>query len=127
MPGTSTIKSISVDIEVLTKDRLRKVVFGLDKTTSDAGEPTWTINFELFERAKKDEEFGDAIVSLDAVVVKKANVQQAEETATAGGLTKPQADHALGPGAVDAKRFKEGKISREKAEATVQRILAKRA
>ena len=103
------------------------MVFGLDKTTSDAGEPTWTINFKLFERAKKDEQFGDAIVSLDAVVVKKAHTQQAEDTATAGALTKPQADHVLGPGAVDVKRFKEGKIPRAKVEATVERTLAKRA
>jgi hypothetical protein len=127
MPGTSTIKSISVDIEVLTKDRLRKVVFGLDKVTSDAGEVTWTINFELFERTKKDEPFGDPIVNLDAVVVKKAHVEQAEDTATAGTFTKTQAEHALGPAAVDAKRFKDGKIPREKAESTVERTVAKRA
>jgi len=125
MPGTSTIKSISVDIEVLTKDRLRRVVFGLDKATSDDGDVSWTINFELFEREKKTDDFGEPLVNLDAVVVKKTHVDQAEATATAGAFTKAQAEHALGPAAVDAKRFKEGKIPREKAEATVERTVAK--
>jgi hypothetical protein len=126
MPGTSTLKSISVDIEVTTKDRLRKVVFGLDKVTADDGEVTWTINFELFERDAKSDEFGDALVTLDAVVVNEANFDKAEATASAGRLTAGQTEHALGPAAVDAKRFKEGEISREKAEATAERTVAKR-
>ena len=57
--------------------------------------------------------------------MKKTHVDQAEATATAGAFTKAQAEHALGPAAVDAKRFKEGKIPREKAEATVERTVAK--
>lgn len=125
MPGSS-LKSISVDIEVTTKDRLRKVVFGLDKKTADSGDVTWTIDFKLFERDNKTDEFGDPLVKLDAVVVKKANFDKAEATAVAGKFTAAQTEHALGPAAVDAKRFKDGKITQEKAEATAERTVAKR-
>ena len=126
MPGTSTLKSISVDIEVMTKDRLRKVVFGLDKATADDGDVIWTINFALFEREAKSDDFGDALVNLDAVIVNNENFDKAETTASVGRLTAAQTEHALGPAAVDAKRFKEGQISREKAEATAERTVAKR-
>jgi hypothetical protein len=127
MPATSTkLKSISVDIEVMTKDRLRKVVFGLDKKPAPKGDVQWTMNFELYERASKDEEFGEPIVNLDAIVVKAANFANAEATAASGKLVAAQTEHALGPAAVDAKRFKEGKIPRAKADATAERTLAKR-
>lgn len=127
MPSTvSNLKSISVDIEVQTKDRLRKVVFGLDKTTAGQGEVSWTIEFRLFEREKKTDEFGDPIVKLDAVVVKKANFEKAEATAMSGMFTAAQTEHALGPAANDAKRLKEGKITLEKAAATAERTVAKR-
>lgn len=125
MPSSS-LKSISVDIEVMTKDRLRKVVFGLDKTTADDGEVTWSLDFSLFEREKKTDEFGDPLVKLEAVIVKKANFDKAEATALTGRFKAEQTEHALGPAANDAKRFKEGKIPREKAEATAERTIAKR-
>ncbi len=125
MPSSS-LKSISVDIEVMTKDRLRKVVFGLDKATADSGEVTWTLDFKLFEREKKTDEFGDPLVKLDAVVVRKANFEKAEATAVSGRFTAAQTEHALGPAANDAKRFQDGKITREKAEATAERTIAKR-
>ena len=126
MPS-STLKSISVDIEVMTKDKLRKVVFGLDKTTADNGEVTWTIDFKLFERENTTDDFDEPLVKLDAVVVKKANFDKAEATAVSGKFKAEQTEHALGPAANDAKRFKEGKIPKEKAEATAERTIAKRA
>lgn len=121
----STLKSISIDIEVQTTDRLRKVVFGLDKETADSGDITWTINFQLFERAKKTDDFGDPLVKLDGIVVKAAHHDAAEAAATNGKLTKPQAEHVLGPASVDAKRFKDGKITEDKANATAERTLSK--
>lgn len=125
MPS-SNLKSISVDIEVMTKDRLRKVVFGLDKTTADNGEVTWTLDFSLFEREKKTDEFGDPLVKLDAVVVKVLNHEKAEATALAGKFKPEQTEHALGPASNDALRFKAGKITQAKAEATAERTIAKR-
>ncbi len=110
----------------MTKDRLRKVVFGLDKETADSGDVKWTINFSLFERDNKTADFGDPLVKLDAVAVKAANFDNAEATATSGKFTAAQTEHALGPAAVDAKRFADGKITQDKAAATAERTIAKR-
>ena len=52
MATTSTVITIKVHFELITNDKLRKVVFGLEKDTQGI-QVTWTINFELFERDKK--------------------------------------------------------------------------
>jgi hypothetical protein len=124
--ASSNLKSISVDIEVMTRDRLRKVAFGLDKETADSGDVTWTIDFKLFEREQKTDDFGDPLVRLEAIAVKKANFEKAEDTARTQRFTAAQTEHALGPASVDAKRFQAGKITKEKAQATAERTLAKR-
>ena len=123
MAGIHNLKSISVDLEVMTSDRLRKVIFGLDKSTEE-DEVTWTIRFQLLERDNKSDEFGDSLIKL-TVVVKKANFDNAEITAKKG-LNSAQAEHLLGPAAVDAKRRLADKITEEKANATVERTLPKR-
>lgn len=123
MAGTRNLNSISVDLEVLTSDRLRKVIFSLDKSTTDAN-AEWTINFQLLERDKKSDEFGDPLVKL-SVTINAKNHDNAEVTARKG-LNSTQADYLLGPASVDAKRLKAGKITQEKANATVERTLPKR-
>ena len=123
MPGTRTLKSISVDLEVMTTDRLKKIVFGLDKNV-DGDEIQWVIDFKFFQRDKKSDEFGDPLVSLKADV-KKTNNEAAEATANKG-LNASQSEHLLGPGVIAAQRLKEGKITEEKAAATVDRTLPKR-
>jgi hypothetical protein len=123
MPGTKNLKSISVDLEVMTPDRLTKIIFGLDKST-DVETVDWTIEFQFMQRATKTDEFGDPLVKL-TVEVKKANQGLAEETAIKG-LNSRQTDHLLGPALVAAKRLKEGTTTSEKAAATVERTLAKR-
>jgi hypothetical protein len=123
VPSTKTIKSISVDLEVMTTDRLKKIVFGLDKSTEDE-EVRWVIEFQFLQRDKKTDPFGDPLVKL-SIDVKKSNHEAAEETASKG-LNSAQAAHLLGPGVTDAQRLKEGKITEDKAAATVQRTLPKR-
>ena len=123
MAGTKTLKSISVDLEVMTPDRLRKVVFGLDKSTG-AGGVQWVIEFQFLQRDKKTDEFGDPLVKLK-VDVKKANNPAAEETAVKG-LNAAQTEHLLGPAAVAAQRLKQGKTTQDKVAATVERTLPKR-
>jgi hypothetical protein len=123
MPGTRTLKSISVDLEVMTTDRLKKIVFGLDKNV-DGDEIQWVIDFKFFQRDKKSDEFGDPLVSLKADV-KKTNNEAAEATANKG-LNASQSELLLGPGVIAAQRLKEGKITEEKAAATVERTLPKR-
>jgi hypothetical protein len=123
MPGTKNVKSISVDLEVMTPDRLTKIIFGLDKSTN-AETVDWTIEFQFMQRDTKTGEFGDPLVKLN-IEVKKANQALAEETAIKG-LNSRQTDHLLGPAMVAAKRLKEGTTTNEKAAATVERTLSKR-
>ena len=123
MAGTKTLKSISVDLEVMTTDRLKKVIFGLDKST-EGDEVQWVIEFQFLQREKKTEEFGDPIVKLK-VDVRKAHNPAAEETAVKG-LNAPQSEHLLGPAMVAAQRLDQGKTTEDKVAATVERTLAKR-
>jgi hypothetical protein len=123
MPATKNIKSISVDFEVMTPDRLSKIIFGLDKAT-DAETVDWTIEFQFLEREKKTEEFGDPLVNL-TIKVKRANQSLAEDTALKG-LNSRQTDHLLGPAMVAARRLQEGKTAEEKVAANVERTLSKR-
>lgn len=123
MPGTRTLKAISVDLEVMTTDRLKKIVFGLDKSVED-DETSWAIDFQFFQRDKKSEEFGDALVKLK-IDVKKTNHTAAEATAVKG-LNSSQTEHLLGPGVIAAQRLNEGKTTEEKATAVIERTLPKR-
>ena len=123
MAGTRTLKSISVDLEVMTTDRLKKVIFGLDKSTDTEG-VHWVIEFQFLQREKKTEEFGDPLVKLK-VDVKKANNAAAEETAVKG-LNSAQSEHLLGPTMVAAERLNKGKTTEDKVAATVERTLPKR-
>ena len=107
----------------MTTDRLKKIIFGLDKSMENE-EAHWVIEFQFLQRDKKTDPFGDPLVKL-SIDVKKSNQQHAQETATKG-LNKPQATHLLGPGLTDSQRFREGKITEDKLTATVQRTLPKR-
>ena len=121
-PSTSsTIIKIKVRFELNTPNGLRRVVFGLEKDTK-GNVVTWKIDFQLFERKKKSDPFGDAIVTLNVEVQKELH-DKAEKAAK--GLTAKQSAHALGPAAEDAKAAKEGEIEQEEAEETVQNTLNK--
>ena len=60
----SQIVKIHVKFTLNTPDGLRRVIFDLEKDTADDGSVTWKITFDLFERAKKSDDFGDAIVEV---------------------------------------------------------------
>jgi hypothetical protein len=121
--SVAAIPSISVDLEVMTTDRLKKVIFGLDKSTDTEG-VNWVIEFQFHQREKKTEEFGDPLVKLK-VDVKKAHNAAAQETAVKG-LNSAQSEHLLGPAMVAAQRLNEGKTTEDKVAATVERTLPKR-
>lgn len=121
--ATRTVKSISVDLEVMTADRLKKIIFGLDKSTEE-DEERWVIEFQLLQRERKTDDFGDPLVKL-SIDVTRANNTLAEETAIKG-LNSRQSAHLLGPGLTDAQRLHEGKITEKRAATTVQRTLPKR-
>lgn len=119
---SSTIINIKVHFELNTPNGLRRVVFGLEKDTQGKI-VTWKIDFQLFERKKKSDPFGDAIVTLNVEV--KKELHDKAEKAAAKGLSAKQSAHALGPAAEDAKAAQTGEIEPEEAEETVQGTLNK--
>ena len=123
MPLNQTLIAIKVHFTLNTPDRLRRVIFGLEKDTQDEV-VIWKINFQLFERAKKTDDFGDAIVALDVEV--DAALHSKAEKAAQNGLTPGQSAHALGPAADDAKAAANGEIDQEEADQTVQNTLKKK-
>lgn len=118
-----TIVGIKVKFELNSKNGLRRVIFGLEKN-SQGDDVLWKIDFALFERAKKSDPFGDALLDMDVEVDTQLS-KKAEETAHKG-LTPGQAAHALGPAAEDAKAAAAGEIDHEEASDTVQATLRKK-
>jgi hypothetical protein len=123
MATTATVIKLKVNFQLNTPNGLRRVIFGLEKDATSGTVVQWTINFQLFERAKKTDPFGDPIVSLDVEVDKALNAK-AEKASK--GLTAGQSAHALGPAAEDAKAAEAGEIDQEDAQETVQNTLKKK-
>jgi len=121
--NTATVIKLKVNFQLNTPNGLRRVIFGLEKDATSGKIVVWTINFQLFERAKKSDPFGDPIVSLDVEVDKALNAK-AEKAAK--GLTAGQSAHALGPAAEDAKAAEDGEIDQEDAQQTIQNTLKKK-
>ncbi|MEN3328136.1 MAG: hypothetical protein V7638_2943 [Acidobacteriota bacterium] len=121
MSAKATVIKIKVNFQLNTPNGLRRVIFGLEKDTQ-GDVVSWTINFQLFERAKKTDPYGDPIVSLDVEVDKALN-SKAEKASK--GLTANQAAFALGPAADDAKAAETGEIDQADAQNTVQKTLKK--
>jgi hypothetical protein len=119
----STVIKLKVNFELNTPNGLRKVIFGLEKDATQGDVVSWSIDFQLFERAKKSDPWGDAIVTLNVDVDKKL-FPKAE--AAAQGLTPGQSAHALGPAADDARAAADGEIDEEEAQETVQNTLKKK-
>lgn len=117
----SSIIKIKVRFELNTPNGLRRVIFGLEKDTQGSI-VVWKINFQLFERAKKTDPFGDAIVTLVVEVTKELH-DKAEKASKA--LTPGQSAHAIGPASEDAKAAKAGDIEVEEAKETIENTLRK--
>jgi hypothetical protein len=122
MAAVRDIVGIDVKFTLNTPDGLRKVTFELKKDTQGDDEK-WRITFQLFERAKKTDPFGDAIVDLEVDVDNKLN-NKAENMAD-NGMTPKQSAFALGPAADTAKDAAAGTVSQGKAKTTVQNTLKK--
>ncbi len=118
------IVAIKVKIELNAKNGLRRVIFGLEKDTDGDDKISWKINFQLFEREKKTEDYGDALVSLDVDV--DAILRSKAEAAARNGLTPPQVAHAIGSAASDAKAAANGEIEQSEAADTIQDTLKKK-
>ncbi|HEX5966355.1 MAG TPA: hypothetical protein VFY51_10510 [Pyrinomonadaceae bacterium] len=116
----SQVIKLKVHFELNTPNGLRKVIFGLEKDATAANLVKWSIDFQLFERSKKTDPWGDAIVTLNVDVDKKL-FPKAEIASQ--GLSASQSAHALGPGADDAAAAAAGEIDQEEAQETVQNTL----
>src|SRR5437867_1388183 len=92
---------IHVKFTLNTPAGLRRVAFDLEKDTDDDGKVSWKITFQLFERAKKSDQFGDALVDLLVEVDSKLNSKAQAMADT--GMTTSQAAFAIGPAADTAK------------------------
>jgi len=123
MATTATVIKLKVNFQLNTPNGLRRVIFGLEKDATSGTTVQWTLNFQLFERAKKSDPFGDPLVSLDVEVDKALNAK-AEKASK--GLTAGQSAHALGPAAEDAKAAESGEIDQEDAQETIQNTLKKK-
>ena len=123
MATTANIIKLKVHFELNTPNGLRRVIFGLSKDATSGTTVVWTIDFQLFERAKKSDPYSDAIVTLNVEVDKALN-SKAEKAAK--GLTAGQSAHALGPAADDAKAAEDGEIDEEEAQGTIQNTLKKK-
>ena len=119
----STIVKLKVNFELNTPNGLRRVIFGLEKDATAGNLVVWTINFQLFERAKRTDPYTDAIVTLN-VEVDKALFPKAEKASQ--GLSPAQSAHALGPAADDAKAAADGEIDEADAQDTIQNTLKKK-
>ena len=116
----STIIKLKVNFELNTPNGLRKVIFGLEKDATAGNIVKWSIDFQLFERSKKSDPWGDAIVTLNVDVDKKL-FPKAE--AASQGLSASQSAHALGPAADDAAAAAAGEIDQGDAQDTIQNTL----
>jgi hypothetical protein len=116
------VLSIHVVVDVLSKDRLRKFSFGLDKTTDDKNVEDWIIHFNLFERDKKDDPFKtEAVIHVD-VEVKLKNFAKAAVTADKGFNT-PQTEATLVDVAAVSDRVKKGKATKERLAKEVEGVI----
>ena len=118
------ILSIHVVVDVMTKDKLRKFSFGLDKSTDDKDVESWVVTFKLFERDDKKDEFKDATVDIK-VDLKTKNFPNAEVTA-AKGFNQAQTERTLVQVATAADKLKAGKADETKVAKAVEGVIEAR-
>jgi hypothetical protein len=97
----------SVDLEVVTPDQTKKVIFGLERTCNADNTESWTIHFELDEAPNAGAPFVE-VVKLDIKVNPENNA--AASAASQAGFTPSQSAQALAAGDT-AKAFKRGEAS----------------
>ena len=123
---TRVLVGVAVRLEVLTKDKLRKFIFGLTKT-QDGDLDKWSIDFELLDRssATANEEFA-RVVFLDVDLdLKKIPLPDIQTTADKG-LNKSQVEFILSTVDADAEKFKASRIKEPRMKRTISDLFAAR-
>ena len=115
-----TVISLAVNFELNTTNGLRRVIFGLEKDTK-GDKVEWQIHFSLFERAKRTDDFGAAIVKVDVDV--KTELHSNAELLAHSKPTPEQAGEIVGPVADDAKALKAKEITKSEFDESAQSAL----
>jgi hypothetical protein len=116
--------SVHVLVDVVSKDKLRKFSFGLDKTTEENDVEDWVIHFSLFQRSTKDEVFREPVLHVD-VDVKTKNFRKMDVTA-AKGFNQIQTERTLVDVATVADRVNAGKAAETALAKSVERVIESR-
>ena len=127
MSGTGTkreLVGISVNLEVLTKDQLRRFVFGVAKGQEN-GIDSWTVDFKLMSRAAIGAEFVQMVALTVKLDLKKVHAEDVETTANKG-FNKNQVDFVQSTLADDTDRFKNGKLKESRLARTLGEVFAAR-
>lgn len=127
MPATGSTRepvALSVKLEVLTKDKLKKFVFGLTKS-KDGAVDKWHMDFEMLDRADTSKDFARAFFLDIDIDLKKVAATDLDATAK-NGLNKPQVDFSRTMVAGDADKFKEGTIGEDKMKRTARNVIPAR-
>jgi hypothetical protein len=121
MPSTT----FSVDLVVMTKDKLRRIQFRLVKDVGEKGKVAWSLEFTLLERAKATDKFNpdEPVVKL-TINISKALEEKAAAT-LAEGFDDAQTSAALAAGD-SAKLLKQGEISEASFRNDMKRVIARR-
>jgi hypothetical protein len=118
------ILSIHVVVDVMTKDKLRKFSFGLDKSSDANDVDVWVVHFKLFERDDKKIAFAEPSVNID-VELKTKNFPKAELTA-AKGFNQAQTERTLVQVATASDKFTAGKAEESKVAKAVESVIEAR-
>ena len=118
------VLSVHVVVDVLSKDKLRKFSFGLDKTTEENDAEDWVIHFNLFERSSKNDVFKEPVIHVD-VDVKARNFRKMDVTA-AKGFNQIQTERTLVDVAAVADRVHAGKAAETALAKSVERVIESR-
>lgn len=120
---TRRLVALSVDIEVLSSDQLKKFVFGIEKKKKSPTESDWTIDFVFSKRDKKKDAFVDRVKVKVKVSLEK--VPGIERTATRD-MTIRQRNFVNGTVANALDAFEAGEITRPQLQKLILRAASKR-
>ena len=121
---TKVVVGLSVKLEVITKDKLRKFVFGVEKTRENDVD-MWSVDFELLDRRSPTADFGRVVfldVDLDLKKIAATDVQTTAEK----GLNQSQVEFVLTTIAANAEKFKKNLLSEDRMKRTIANLFPAR-
>ena len=121
---TKVVVGLSVKLEVITKDKLRKFVFGVEKTRENDVD-MWSVDFELLDRTSPTDDFGRVVfldVDLDLKKITATDVQTTAEK----GLNQSQVEFVLTTIAANAEKFKKNLLSEDRMKRTIANLFPAR-